>query len=120
MEITTLIRKAVTIGTWILVYYLFVPKAKRKGRSGFKWFLIGALAMWGTFAGFIALAVAINLSLPMSYKPDGSVTADAIERQITFFPIAFGLGVTVMFAVSRYLGRLPAIEPVAPVPSESV
>jgi len=120
MELTSLIRKAITIGTWILVYYLFVPKAKRKGRSGFKWFLIGALAMWGTFVGFVGIAVVINLSLPMSINPDGSVTADAIDRQIAFFPIGFCLGYTVMFAMSRYLGRLPAIEPAAPVKTEGV
>lgn len=110
MEYAYLIRKALTWGTWILIYFLFVPKAKQKARSGFKWFLLGALAMWGTFAGFIGIAVLINLNLPSSLNPDGTVTKEAIERQISFFPIGWCLGYTAMFAMRRYLSRLPVLE----------
>ena len=101
------IRKAITWGTWLVIYFLFVPAAKRRGLSRVKWFFLGVAAMWGTFLVSALSGIAVNLLLPRSDTPDGFITGEAIERQLWIMGASFLLGWTVLLWTARKLRQRP-------------
>ena len=109
LDVDWWIRKAVTWGTWIAIYYIFVPAAKRRGINHWKWFWLGTLAMWGTFAGAVIIGMGAIMMLPDFQSPDGTLSPEAMNQIVMLFPIGYVLGWLVMGWLARKLKSLPIV-----------
>ncbi|MBI3829800.1 MAG: hypothetical protein HY291_09800 [Planctomycetes bacterium] len=110
MSLAIIIKRVISIALLVIIYYQFVPPAKERNRSVWKWFLLGCAACWGPMLLVDILGCAINLIFS-EQTSDGYVTKETIERQINILTIGYTfflpLGVTIMFWTARRLKRLP-------------
>lgn len=110
MSLALILKRVISITLFVIIYYQFVPAAKERNRSGWKWFLLGSLACWGPMLLVDLVGCALNLILSET-TPDGYVTQETIQRQINILTIGYTLflplGITLMFWAARHLKRLP-------------
>lgn len=73
-----MIRWVVKIILWIAIYFIFVPKAQAKGRSGCLWFIIGMCSFVVPLVGSVVVGLALAQELGEPGVADLSVLAGLI------------------------------------------
>ncbi len=100
-----LIKLAVKIIYWVVVYYIFVPPARERNRSKIGWFIIGLVA------GPVPIIACITTgNLLQVYKCNTTAAVIFIQNGAL---IGFIIGAISFLYFSRLIRKLPRIEKLA-------
>ena len=105
----TLIRKIVGIAIWAWIAYLLVPRARAKGRSGFRWFLLGILTFFLVAVSVWSVGIFALGALIQRAPGDGPLGPDPGSKIGSIMLAAFAAGVFAVYLLARTLARLPSL-----------
>jgi hypothetical protein len=100
-----ILRHLFALAVWILVAWLILPLARRKGVSGLAWYFGALGAFYGPFLAITYGPIFVSLALENSKERS---LFRAVMDHLPFFAVAgLAAGSTCLFLVRRKLSRLP-------------